>query len=179
LEDRSDIAAARTRLELATRALTQIDLELLPNLSLQTRIHWQSRVVYGPHSEWDVRGVLSVPIWDGGERYGQRRRLVAEYNEARQALAAARLAAVVDTRRYRRAVEVNAALRDLARERRDLAIRIDERTRAGYARGAGTSLELVSAAQVRREAELDLTLRDYQLMQARVLAILSNAYCTY
>ena len=67
----------------------------------------------------------------------------------------------------------------MAKEQRDLAARIDGRTREGYASGLGTSLDLVTSAQALRQAEINLVLLDFQLAQARAGAILVTAECLY
>lgn len=71
------------------------------------------------------------------------------------------------------------ASRDVAREQRDLAKRVDGRTREGYARGFGTSLDLVVSAQALRQAEIDLAVQEFQLDEARANAVLANAECLY
>jgi outer membrane protein TolC len=40
----------------------------------------------------DIEGVLAIPIWDGGARYGELRQAKAEKDEADQNLIAARRA---------------------------------------------------------------------------------------
>jgi hypothetical protein len=45
--------------------------------------------------------------------------------------------------------------------------------------GQGTSLELVIAAAALREADITLALRDFDLVKARILAILSLANCPW
>ena len=74
---------------------------------------------------------------------------------------------------------VDTAARDVAKQQRDLAARIDARTREGYAKGLGTSLDLVISAQALRQAEINLVLLDFELAQARAGAVLANAECMY
>ena len=69
--------------------------------------------------------------------------------------------------------------RDVEREQRDLASRIDDRTRDGYAHGLGTSLDLVLSAQALRQAEIDLAILEYQVAEARANAVLADAECVY
>jgi outer membrane protein TolC len=86
---------------------------------------------------------------------------------------------MIETARATRAVSVDTASRDVAREQRDLAKRIDERTRQGYATGIGTSLDLVTSAQALRQADINLVLLDFSLASARAGAVLANAECVY
>jgi hypothetical protein len=94
-------------------------------------------------------------------------------------LVAARLGALVEVTQLARAVSVTAASRDVAREQRDLAQRIDQRLREGYLHGVGTSLDLVLQAGLLRQAELNLAALEFQAAAARVGAILANAECAY
>jgi hypothetical protein len=90
-----------------------------------------------------------------------------------------RLAAIVSAAQAQRAVSVYEASRDVAQQQRDLAARIDQRTRDSYAQGAGTSLDLVISAQSLRQAEIDLVLLQVQVGEARANTILANAECVY
>jgi hypothetical protein len=69
--------------------------------------------------------------------------------------------------------------RRVAGSARDLAAENDRLTRAAYVEGRGTSLELVAAAQTLRETEIQLALRDFELVRARVLAVLTLATCPW
>jgi outer membrane protein TolC len=62
---------------------------------------------------------------------------------------------------------------------RDLAAENDRLTRTAYLEGRGTSLELVTAAQGLREAEIQLALREFDLVKARIAAILALATCPW
>ena len=103
----------------------------------------------------------------------------AALEQARQALVTTRLNAVVASAQTERAVTCVTQSRDVAQQQRDLAARIDQRTRDGYARGLGTSLDLVISAQALRQAEIDLALLEFQVGEARANAVLANAECVY
>jgi outer membrane protein TolC len=172
------VAAARARLEVAERLVDDAELQYLPSLDLLSEFRHATATVNGPNTTWSVLGVLNVPIYDGS-RYGvtdENRALAAQ---ARQALVQTRLNAVVALARAQRAVQVNEAARDVARKQRELAQRIDQRIRQGYAGGIGTSLDLVLSAQSLRQAETRLALLDYEVGKARAGAVLANAECTY
>ena len=59
------------------------------------------------------------------------------------------------------------------------AAETDRLVRLAYQEGRGTSLELVTAAQSLRESEIQLALRDFELVKARVLAVLALASCPW
>jgi hypothetical protein len=85
----------------------------------------------------------------------------------------------VSSARAIRAVSVAEQTRDTAREQRDLAAHVDERTRDAYSKGLGTSLDLVISGQALRQAEIDLAIVEFQVEDARANAVLVNSECVY
>ena len=179
LEQRPDVATARTRLELAERQVHDAELQTAPILSVGSQAGYATAASLGPKTTFAVQGVLTVPFYDGGARYGLRRDAKAQVEQARQALEATRINAVVTSARAERAVVVLESSRDVAHAQRDLAASVDQRTRNGYAEGVGTSLDLVTSAQALRQSEINLALLDFQVAQARANAYLVNAQCVY
>jgi outer membrane protein TolC len=179
IERRADVRAARVRVEIAERAVHDAELQFVPSIVVGSQLSYATEAVLGPNALWSVEGVLNVPLYDGGARYGALRDARAGVIQARQALVAVRLGAIVGSAQAQRAVGVLQSSRDVAQRERDLADRIDHRTREGYAHGLGTSLDLVVSAQALRQAEITLALLDFQLGQARANAVLTNAECVY
>jgi outer membrane protein TolC len=179
LEKRADVVAARRRVEVAERTIDDVWLQFLPTFGLGSQLAWTSEPVYGPDTTLALEGLLTVPIWDGGARYGLLRDARAAADQARQSLAALRLQEIVNVEQSNRAIAVTRASRDVAQEQRDLAARVDLRTRQGYLHGLGTSLDLVISAQALRQAEISLVLLQFQAAQARVMAVLANAECAF
>jgi multidrug efflux system outer membrane protein len=179
LERRPDVKAARLGVEIAERRLTEADLLYSPTLLLASQAQAATAAPLAPLNSWNVSAALNVPIFDGGVRYGARRDAKAALEQARQALVATRLSALVSAAQAQRAVSVDEASRDVALRQRDLARTIDRRTRDSYAQGAGTSLDLVISAQSLRQAEINLVLLDIQVGQARANTVLANAECVY
>jgi outer membrane protein, multidrug efflux system len=179
LERRPDIVAARARVEVAQRLIHDAELMTAPTLGVQSQLAYNSQVSFGPLTTWSVTGVIIVPFYDGGVRYGTLRDNRAAADQAQQALDGVRLAAVVASARAHRAVGVTSAARDQARQQRDLASRVDQRTREGYAHGLGTSLDLVTSAQALRQTEVNLAVLEFQVAEARANAVLANAECVY
>ena len=179
IERRPDVRAARLRVDVAERAVRDAELQLAPSLNVSSQLSYASEAVLGPKALWSVQGVLTVPFYDGGVRYGAMRDARAAVEQARQALLSARLDAIVGAAQAQRAVGVLQSSRDVARQQRELAQRIDQRTRDGYAQGLGTSLDMVISAQALRQAETSLALLEFQVGQARATAVLTNAECVY
>jgi multidrug efflux system outer membrane protein len=179
LEKRPDIAAARARVDIAKRTETDALLLMSPTLGVAAQGGHSSAPLLAPPWTYSVQAVLTVPFYDGGLRYGQLRDAEAVTAQARAQLEAARLAAIVASTQSARQVEVARADLDVTRAQRDLAARIDVRTRSAYAQGSGTSLDLVTSAQALREAEINLALIEFQFAEARADAVLQNAECIY
>jgi outer membrane protein TolC len=179
VERRPDVAAARKRVEIAQRAVRDAELMFAPSLGLSSALQYSTAPVLAPNTTWSATAQVSVPLYDGGVRYGALRDSRAALEQARQALVATRLDAIVASARARRAVSVLERTRDVAREQRDLAARIDARVRDGYTKGLGTSLDLVISAQALRQAEIDLAILEFQVDDARANAVLVDAECVY
>ncbi|HEY2510545.1 MAG TPA: TolC family protein [Polyangiaceae bacterium] len=179
IEKRPDVVAARQRLDVAERAIDDVWLQFAPTLGVQSQLAWGSQVLYGPSTIWNLQGVLTVPIWDGGARYGLLRDTRAAADQARQTLVAARVSALVNVTQAKRAVSVSAASLDVARRQRETAQRVDDLTRKSYALGLVTSLELVTSGQALRIANINQLGLEFQALQARVQATLANADCSF
>jgi outer membrane protein TolC len=179
IERRADVAAAGQRVAIAQRQIEDAELQFAPSLAVGSTAAYASAVTLGPRTTWAVGATLTVPLFDGGARYGALRDARAAAEQARDALASVRVAAMIEVARATRAIAVDTAARAVAQDQRDLAARIDARTREGYAKGVGTSLDLVTSAQALRQAEINLVLVDFELAQARAGAVLANAECVY
>jgi multidrug efflux system outer membrane protein len=179
IDRRPDVAAARGQVEIAERRVHEAELLFSPSLSVNSQFADSNVAVLGPTKTWDVQGILSVPLYDGGARYGALRDARAAAEQARQNLIATRLNAIVGAAQAERLVGVRQAARDVSKRQVELDQRIDDRTRDGYANGLGNSLDLVTSAEDLRQAQIDLALLEYQVAEARADAVLINAECLY
>lgn len=180
IDQRADVQALHKRVEVAQRGKTDAKLQFAPTVDLRSSVA-TSTVQNGlaPGTTWNVQGVLTIPIWDGGVRYGNMREAAAQETIALQNLEAARRKATIEVTQARRAVSVAEDSRKVAAAARDLAAETDRLTRASYLEGRGTSLELVTAAQALRQTEIQLAVQDFNLVKARVAAVLALALCPW
>ena len=123
--------------------------------------------------------MLTIPIWDGGARYGELRQARAEKDEADQNLIAARRAVIIQIEQARRAVDVATDLRRVAFDAETHARQVDHMTQVGFLTGQGTSLDLVVSAAALRQAQINRALRDFDLVRARIDALLALADCRW
>jgi outer membrane protein, multidrug efflux system len=178
LERRPDLLAAKQQLEISERRAHEVDLGFFPTLSASSTLAQSVNDMNGAGpATWNGQAILSVPLWDGGARYGARRSAAAVADQSQTALTALRRTTSVALAQARRGVEVAQESLRVAKEARDLAFEVDRLTRAGYQTGKGTSLELVSSAVALREAEVNLALGELGLIQARLSSLLTLATC--
>ena len=179
VDDRADVAAARTQLQVAKRNLQNVWYTFIPTITAQSTLSAITPVGVYPNPTWNIQGVLQVPIWDGGTRYGNLRSARAAEDIAAQQLEALKRQAIIQVEQARRQLVVAEESAKVAHTQRDLAAQNDEMTQLGYMTGQGTSLELVTASEAHRQAELNLALLEFDVVKARLLAILALATCPW
>jgi outer membrane protein TolC len=180
VDERPDVASLRTQVEVARRGVNDVKYQFAPTVNLQSTIGTTTiDTGSAPNTTWNVQAVLSVPIWDGGARYGNLRDAHVQEDIVGQKLEAERRLASIQVEQARRGVTVAQNSLRVASAARDLAAETDRLTRLSYQEGRGTSLELISAAQALRESEIQLALREFELVKARVLAVLALASCPW
>ncbi len=179
VDERPEVAAARTQLDVAKRTLQNVWYTFLPTVTAQSTVSAVSPASLYPNPVWSIQGVLQVPIWDGGTRYGNLRNARAAEDIAAQQLESLRRQAIIQVQQAQRQLVVAEESGRVARSQRDLAAQNDQMTQLAYMTGQGTSLELVTASEAHRQAELNLALAEFNVVKARLLAILALATCTW
>jgi multidrug efflux system outer membrane protein len=181
VDERPDIASARTSLDVAKRNLRNVYYQFLPTLNAQSTATWFSPAPsFGtPDPTWSIQGILQVPWFDGGVRYGNLRYARAAEDIAAQNLESLRRQAIIQVEQAQRQLTVAEVADRVATEQRDLAAKNDLMTQTAYMAGQGTSLELVTASEAHRQAELNLALADFNVVKARMLAVLALATCPW
>jgi outer membrane protein TolC len=186
VEDRPDVASARTSLEIAQRGITDSKLAFSPTALVQSSASASagssssaSALASGNQTSWTIGAVLNVPIWEGGARYGAMRIARANAEEAKLRLDATRRGATFDASQAQRSVGVAEQARVVSEQNRDLAREAARLAERAFAAGAGTSFDLVDAGKNERNAELDLAVKEFNLIQSRIAALLATANCKY
>jgi outer membrane protein TolC len=180
LDSRADVVAARKRVEAAARSVTDVGDQFLPTLSAQSTLSTTTADTGAvPNTLWDIQAILTVPIWDGGARYGLLRHARAAQDAETHKLAALRRTVAVQIDQAHRGVEVAERSLVIAADARSQAADIDRISQAAYRAGQGTSLDLVLAATALRQAEITLALLEYGLVKARIIAVLTLAKCQW
>jgi outer membrane protein TolC len=179
-DQRADVVQARTDLEVAQRGITDAKLAFSPTALVSSTASVTNRSSAGEKNySWSIQGVLSIPIWEGGARYGALRVARANVEESKLRLDAAQRGASLEATQATRAVAVAEQARQGAEQNRDLAREAARLSTRAFEAGAGTSFDLVDSGRREREAELDLVVREFELVKAKLAALLASASCNY
>ncbi|HEX8702855.1 MAG TPA: TolC family protein [Myxococcaceae bacterium] len=175
---RSDLRAAREQVQAAERTVGASRTEYAPTLGVQSTL---TAITVTPGlarvNSWNIAAVLELPFWDGGARGATVRAERANLTLAEQRLESVLRALELELSQARRGVALAEALRQAAERSREAAALTDSLTQEAFREGVGTSLELVQSAVELREAERTLALRELDLVQARVEALMVEATC--
>ncbi|MFO0667037.1 MAG: TolC family protein [Polyangiaceae bacterium] len=175
VEERPDVLGLGKRIEAADRGRTSAKLAFLPILSGSSSAGRST--IQGDVFVWNIQATLTFTLWDGGARYANMRDAAAQTEAATQRREALIRQASIDVARAKRSVTVAEDSRTVAQQARDAAFETDRLTRTSYTEGRGTSLELVTAATALRQADVNLALREFELVRARLLAALTLSRC--
>lgn len=181
LEDRADLRALHEKKLISLRAVTDVDLEYLPTAEISTTLAASSEPLVGDdgHAAWNVMGVITVPIWDGGVRYGERRAAKADVTQATLDIENAERQARVDVDRSDRGVAVAEKAFALAEKALDQATQIKRLVDVAFQEGTANAFDVVDASTKMRQAELALAGRELEVTRARIAALLTSAKCSY
>jgi outer membrane protein TolC len=177
VDERADLRALHQQVDIAARGVKDIWFQFSPTVTFQSAVSASNDVLAIPSTTWNIEGVLTIPIWDGGARYGELRQAKAQKDEAEQNLVAQRRAVVIEIEQARRAVDVAEDSRKVAADAETHARQVDHMTQVGFLTGQGTSLDLVISAGALRQAQINRALRDFDLVRARIDALLALADC--
>lgn len=178
--DRPDVRAADAGLAVAERNVTSVAFSYLPQVQAQSTVTYFTVPKFSAnqdHVTWTIGGVLTWHLYDGGLRYAQRAANQGQRDAAEQRSLQARRDATIEVRRAYRNVQVAKTQLDVSRQTREVARRSARLSRIKFVSGTGTSFDLVDTLRSLREAELDVTLREFELLQAEIAALLALATC--
>lgn len=179
-ESRPDVRLARASVSIAERNTKAIDYSFVPTVDLLSALtYWSDRRVSpgGRQVTWTLGGLITWQIYDGGLRYGMRRTRNADLETARQTLTDTRRDATIEAARAVRAVSVAEANLGVAEESRKNADETSRWTRIAFSNGTVTSLDLVDAARQQRSTEVNYALKEFEVLQAKIAALLALATC--
>jgi outer membrane protein TolC len=171
---RSDVRTLESRLTAAHRLRRDTWVFYAPSLAAVAQTFRQTETPLSPARGWQAQLVLSIPLYDGGFRYGAATERQAIEDEARTQWEASLRQVNVEVRAtfeaLRRADESLAAARAAA-QAADTAARLADQA---YRAGATTNLELVDAERRARDAASAAAFAEDAAHQARLDLLLAS-----
>jgi len=177
--ERSDVLAARLELDIAAQRVKAVDYGRIPTLDVFSEFTATNRV-YTPNArpvQWSIGAALSIPIYDAGRITAERKLYEAEQAAATHRLTEVSRAAQLEVRRSLRAIKVAEANLQVSRQVRDVSLEAVKVARTAFVQGTGTSFDVVDTSRISREAELDLIIKEFEIVRARVTALLALSNC--
>ena len=169
VKNRADVKTAQLRRDAAHHVTRDSWLDYLPNLNMQFDAFYQNPPTLTlPHTGYQATVLLSVPLFDGGYRYGVRRERTALEREAQADLDNTTRQARSDVRvAFNAVVEAEHALsaaKAAAKDARE-ALRLED---LAYHEGTATNLELIDAERQARDTDTQAALAEDTALEARL-----------
>jgi outer membrane protein TolC len=175
---RSDVRASRENLKITERQKGSVDWAFWPTLDAVSGFQATAQPLPNRYyASWYVGANLNWTIYDGGLRYGQKDEAVANERVAREQLNDTQRRAQLQVTQAFRGVQVAELNLSVAVKAREIAAETARLARVAFMNGSGTSFDLVDTASRLRQAELDLAVKQFQVLRARIAALLALASC--
>ncbi len=166
---RPDVLARERAAKAADRTVNQAYADYLPYLNLIAFPFYESQPsATVPQTGWEAQLVLTLPIYDGGLRYGQEHERKALASEAHLTVEATLRQAKSDVRAafeemQRADIALDQAQQSAAFGKQALAL-----ANLAYRAGATTNLEVIDAERQARDAETQAAIAEDAARQARL-----------
>lgn len=166
---RSDVIASRDRVEFTRKAVRDSYADYLPTLSAVGQPFYQNpSSLTLPTTGWQAQLLLTLPLYDGGNRYGLKHERDALHDQAKTRLEAVLRQAKSEVRVAFEAVQRADDALGLAREASSLAQEALDLSQLAYRAGATSNIEVVDAERRARDAETDAAIAEDASRQARL-----------
>jgi outer membrane protein TolC len=166
---RTDVRARAVAARAADRTVRQAYADYLPYVSLLASPFYQNPgTATVPSTGWQAQLVLTLPIYDGGLRYGQEHERKATADEAHLSVEATIRQAKSDVRAaFEEMRDADVAL-DQAHQSALFATKALNLADAAYRGGATTNLEVIDAERRARDAETQAAIAEDAAREARL-----------
>lgn len=166
---RTDVKVLATRLTAAEHVLRDSYADYLPSLVAQAVPFYNNPgTTTAPRTGWQAQLVLSLPLYDGGLRYGVHDERQALVSEAQVALDAALRQVQSDVRTTYQALRRADAALEASRNAARLAGEALDLANQAYRAGATTNLEVIDAERRARDADTAAAVAEDTARQARL-----------
>jgi outer membrane protein TolC len=168
-QHRSDIVASKQRVESARKSVRDSYADYLPMLTGVAEPFYQNpATLTTPTTGWQVQLLFTLPLYDGGFRYGAKHERDALYDEARTRLEAALRQARSEVRIGFEAMQRSDEALSQARDAARFAQEALELSQLAYRAGATTNIEVVDAERRARDAATEAAIAEDAARQARL-----------
>jgi outer membrane protein TolC len=168
-EHRSDVAAAGVRLRAAEHTVRDDWMDYSPFLTGIAQPFYQNPpTLQLPLTGWQAQLVLTIPLYDGGLRYGQEKERAALRDEARAQLDGAVRQARSDVRTAFEELKRSDAALNAAQRAARLAHQALDLAQLAYRAGAYTNIEVIDAERTARDADTSAVVAEDSARQARL-----------
>lgn len=166
---RLDAKAARARADVVEHIARDTWVEWLPTLLASAQAFYNAPpAITTPRTGWQVQFLLSIPIYEGGYRHGLQNERNAAADEQRVALEGTLLQVRSDVRLAFEEVRKQEVALAQARLAANSARSALELTVEAYRAGATTDLDVSTAQQQSRDADLAAVIAEDGVRQARL-----------
>jgi outer membrane protein TolC len=181
VNSRSDVRAASANLHVVERAKGSVDWAYWPTVNGYAQFQYTDPLYTAAANtttkSLSIGAQLNWTIYDGGLRGGQRQEALANERIAKEQLTDTQRKAQLDVVQSFRSVTVAEENLGVSTRARDVASETARLARVAFINGSGTSFDLVDTASKLRQAELDLAVKQFEVLRARVAALLALANC--
>lgn len=180
VDARLDIKAAEANVELARRQVKSVDYDYVPTVDgVSNATYWSNSISTANREAvtWTIGAVLTWNIYDGGARHGAKRVNEGQLSLAHESVADTKRQARVEVSRALRGVQVAEANLKVSARAAEIARQTAKFAQITFLNGTGTSFDMVDTARTQREAELDVTIKEFDLLRAKIAAFLALASC--
>ena len=180
VKDRADVRASAAGAAIAQRNVKAVGYSFLPTIDAQSSLDYfpnELQSANRKHVSWTIGASLTWHLYDGGRRYGEKALNSALYEQSRQQSIQVERDATLQVRQSVRGVSVAKQSLDVAFASQEIAEANADLARAKFLNGTGSSFDLVDTQRAARQTKLDVTVKEFELLRAEIIAYLALASC--
>lgn len=176
--ERADVRAAAAGAAIAERNVRSVLFDHLPTIDFVSNFnHTTNGSIAFVQTTWTIGAALTWSLYDGGQRYGEKRLNQALLSQAQENTRKAERLARIQAVQATRGVSVAQASLKLAEESQLIAQENAKLAKSKFINGSGTSFDMVDTQSAARQAQLDVTVKEFELLRAEIIAFLALASC--
>ena len=180
VEVRADVRAAAAGAAIAERNVKSVNFAFLPTSDGKSALTYYPNELQSPNRKqvaWSIGATLTWHLYDGGFRYGEKQKNTGLWEQSKQQHLQVERDATIEVRQAVRGVSVAQKSLDVASQSQTIAEDNAGLARAKFLNGSGSSFDLVDTQRAARQTKLDVTVKEFELLRAEIIAFLALATC--